>query len=479
MTSVTIVNVLAALAALQCVLALPLEKPLQPEYAQVEDLNELGELKATDLEAFLKKVQNPWERSGKFEGDIVLDAGQRNGLINPALHWHKVNGFVDLPYEIVSHQFTADQIAAIHRGFDEFHQRTCIRLRPRTASDIDYVRVQGLNSGCWSMVGRRGRAALELVQSDLAPRLCHRQRWNWSKVTLLLVSVIDSAGTALELVQSDLAPRLCHRQRWNWSKVTLLLVSVIDSAGTALELVQSDLAPRLCHRQRWNWSKVTLLLVSIIGSAVTGPEQPCSFMLLKYLGAAVHWKESGYFVQDLNLQPGVPGSGCFRHGTIVHEFLHALGFYHEQSSSDRDDYVTIVWANIQAGTENNFAKHSASTVTNYGIGYDYDSVLHYGPFAFSVNGEMTIVPHDPTAVLGQRVAMSEKDVLKLNTMYQCNRWFAEDRDQDKIKDERCTCCLILTKTTISHNHIISSKTSYHSVHTEGAKQEKEGIIYQQ
>nr|CAD7401840.1 unnamed protein product [Timema poppensis] len=293
MTSVTIVNVLAALAAVKCVLALPLEKPLQPEYAQVEDLSELDELKATNLEAFLKEVQNPWERSGKFEGDIVLDAGQRNGLINPTLHWHKVNGFVDLPYEIVSNQFTVDQIAAIHRGIEEFHQRTCIRLRPRTASDRDYVRVQGLNSGCWSMVGRRGR------------------------------------------------------------------------------------------------------------------------------------------VQDLNLQPGVPGSGCFRHGTIVHEFLHALGFYHEQSSSDRDDYVTIVWANIQAGTENNFAKHSASTVTNYGIGYDYDSVLHYGPFAFSINGEMTIVPHDPTAVLGQRVAMSEKDVLKLNTMYQCNPWLAKDRDQDK------------------------------------------------
>jgi len=32
--------------------------------------------------------QNLWERSGKFEGDIVLtDEELRNGLINPAGRW--------------------------------------------------------------------------------------------------------------------------------------------------------------------------------------------------------------------------------------------------------------------------------------------------------------------------------------------------------------------------------------------------------
>lgn len=55
--------------------------------------------------------------------------------------------------------------------------------------------------------------------------------------------------------------------------------------------------------------------------------------------------QGGY--QVLNLSGRHPvGRGCFRHGTVVHELLHTLGFYHMQSSPDRDDYVNIVWANI-------------------------------------------------------------------------------------------------------------------------------------
>jgi len=51
-----------------------------------------------------------------------------------------------------------------------------------------------------------------------------------------------------------------------------------------------------------------------------------------------------------SLQSVVLGNGCLDKYTIQHELLHALGLHHEQSRYDRDDYVQIMWDNIESGT---------------------------------------------------------------------------------------------------------------------------------
>ena len=58
---------------------------------------------------------------------------------------------------------------------------------------------------------------------------------------------------------------------------------------------------------------------------------------------------------------------------IIHEMLHAVGFHHEQSRTDRDDYVTINTANIEAGFEDNFDKETTTILS----AYDLTSIMHY------------------------------------------------------------------------------------------------------
>ncbi|CAO1442387.1 unnamed protein product [Diamesa tonsa] len=125
--------------------------------------------------------------------------------------------------------------------------------------------------------------------------------------------------------------------------------------------------------------------------------------------------------QFLNLAPNVRESGCFRLYTIVHEFTHALGFFHMQSATERDEYVEIVYDKIQQGMEHNFNIYGAAMINNFGVEYDYGSMMHYGKTAFSVDGSDTIVPLKPLngQVMGQRLRMSENDIERINMMY-CN-----------------------------------------------------------
>ncbi|OQV15640.1 putative Zinc metalloproteinase nas-4 [Hypsibius exemplaris] len=121
-------------------------------------------------------------------------------------------------------------------------------------------------------------------------------------------------------------------------------------------------------------------------------------------------------VQLLNLQ----NPGCMSRGTILHELMHAVGFWHEQSRPDRDDYVTIVAQNIPANNLHNFNAYNWNTVTILDEPYDYESVMHYDAYAFTnTSNAMTIVPKLANAKLGQRLDFSVSDVKKINRRYAC------------------------------------------------------------
>ena len=114
-------------------------------------------------------------------------------------------------------------------------------------------------------------------------------------------------------------------------------------------------------------------------------------------------------------------NGCMSRRTVIHELVHALGFDHMQSRSDRDKFVEIVWKNVIKKEAHNFEKVSPKKFSNFGTPYDYFSIMHYDPTSFSVNDKRTIIPKDSNYrnIIGQISRLSNGDVLRINKMYDC------------------------------------------------------------
>lgn len=106
-------------------------------------------------------------------------------------------------------------------------------------------------------------------------------------------------------------------------------------------------------------------------------------------------------------------------GTMVHELLHTAGLYHEQSRADRDHFVDLDLRGMSDDQRANFDKVEARVLGNY----DYASIMHYGPFAFSPGGNQTIycksngVRRDCHADMGQRTGLSDGDIAGLDAIY--------------------------------------------------------------
>ncbi|XP_028296462.1 high choriolytic enzyme 1-like isoform X2 [Gouania willdenowi] len=116
-------------------------------------------------------------------------------------------------------------------------------------------------------------------------------------------------------------------------------------------------------------------------------------------------------------------------GNICHELIHALGFHHEHTRMDRDQFIDVHWDNIQPGKERNFEKKAGDTQN---LAYDLESIMHYGKFFFASGSRPTVEALHGGDQMGQREHLSSLDAQRLNMLYRCEerrRW-----QEDAVKN---------------------------------------------
>lgn len=121
---------------------------------------------------------------------------------------------------------------------------------------------------------------------------------------------------------------------------------------------------------------------------------------------------------------------------MAHELGHALAFWHEQSRTDRDDFVqinlAIVCQTCCSGGPCDLNFEIENTADNFGP-YDFDSVMHYGQCFFSTNancpvgGGQTITVLPPNDVMwqnaiGQVTHLSFWDMRVMSFLYPEDNW---------------------------------------------------------
>ncbi|RHZ80862.1 hypothetical protein Glove_131g77 [Diversispora epigaea] len=139
-----------------------------------------------------------------------------------------------------------------------------------------------------------------------------------------------------------------------------------------------------------------------------------------------YWSSLGRVggMQELSIAPGDSNDPV---GTTAHELMHALGFWHEHTRLDRDDWITVKGSENSPFFKSNFAKHPNNLDIrdrDHGL-YDLKSIMHYALIDYIDPTDNTIISMSAQREmlrqninLGQNnVTLSEGDKAAIRKLY--------------------------------------------------------------
>ncbi|XP_055349511.1 hatching enzyme 1.2-like [Paramacrobiotus metropolitanus] len=94
--------------------------------------------------------------------------------------------------------------------------------------------------------------------------------------------------------------------------------------------------------------------------------------------------------------------------------LLAMGFPHEVSRNDRDQYIIINWYNVVPERTWELEKYDRGVFDS--LPYDYDSILHPGYVFLAQNTKMPTIMAKNKARVGQNKQLSETDIKKIQNL---------------------------------------------------------------
>nr|VZI01845.1 unnamed protein product [Spirometra erinaceieuropaei] len=118
--------------------------------------------------------------------------------------------------------------------------------------------------------------------------------------------------------------------------------------------------------------------------------------------------------------------GCRFYGLYVHELGHVIGLEHEHVRSDRDEVVDVDMNDVADEYQRAYEKRKAAELNTFGTPYDLQSIMHYGPDAFSANVDKSPLTVKNPAIRHVLKDVSSKDISfwdarAINKYYKCEK----------------------------------------------------------